>query len=591
MLMAISYILQPRSRFELDSYLLLHDQGEGTTFQSAEIEVIWNNEDRRLSMIPTDKVCLTWSLGHKKNTLMLNGKTHSIQEWDNMLTTAGMNRENYFIVRQGETGKLATASSSDRLKMLEDFAGLSDYEQKCEKIESSTKEARECLVRINGQMDNLKAKIEGIAEQKLQLDQYTKLDKQKRGLTVVLAERNKASLEKKVRELQGKQDSGTDELEQFQLKIKQAKNTRDNAEEEREELQEELDAKMSENRKLQENLEESVREYQKVQEVKKTTQKEIEERQAEEKTLRKEETNLTSRTDASHKQLQTLDSKVAELSEAYEAGAKMIHQKELQLKLYYARQGHRNQFDNSQDRKEWLNSHVGDLHRDAAKKQQIIDRLDSDLVRLEQQKIQTEASLEENTKETERLRHQKNSLIDGPTGVEVAKREVNSLAAEGKKISTLLIRREEDVSLSNRRMREAYSKLRSKPYLRSFLDGINSVQKVMAHLRNTQEDQWVVNGYNGVVADHITCRPELDLAVSVSLGNKLFAHIVSSANVATKILSWMKKLSLPGETSFLPIDKLYVEHFNCPNSVSAKSMLKLVQFPDELEIVFKVSTR
>ena len=50
------------------------------------------------------------------------------------------------------------------------------------------------------------------------------------------------------------------------------------------------------------------------------------------------------------------------------------------------------------------------------------------------------------------------------------------------------------------------------------------------------------------MASHIICKSKLDLAVSVALGNKLFFHIVASANVATRILYWKKKLEIQGQS-------------------------------------------
>ena len=51
----------------------------------------------------------------------------------------------------------------------------------------------------------------------------------------------------------------------------------------------------------------------------------------------------------------------------------------------------------------------------------------------------------------------------------------------------------------------------------------------------------------------------------------------------------MKTLELPGEVDYLPLDKLYVEDFNYPQSDNAVPLINHVVFPDELELAYRVS--
>ena len=103
------------------------------------------------------------------------------------------------------------------------------------------------------------------------------------------------------------------------------------------------------------------------------------------------------------------------------------------------------------------------------------------------------------------------------------------------------------------------------------------------------QEGWIVTGYKGVVASHIRCDSKLELPISVAVGNKLFFHIVSSANVASRILQWQKELNISGEFNFIPLDKIYVdENFRYPTSKKAKPLLDTIQYPDELKGAFQV---
>ena len=66
---------------------------------------------------------MSWNFGNKKDILHVNGKPTPIEQWNSLLKSAGMLRENFFYIHQGETNQLAMSSPRDRLRMLEAFAG------------------------------------------------------------------------------------------------------------------------------------------------------------------------------------------------------------------------------------------------------------------------------------------------------------------------------------------------------------------------------------------------------------------------------------------------------------------------------------
>ena len=156
-------------------------------------------------------------------------------------------------------------------------------------------------------------------------------------------------------------------------------------------------------------------------------------------------------------------------------------------------------------------------------------------------------------------------------------------------IKTQLIQAEQTSECSRNAARDAFQKLRSRPYLRPILNGLESIEKVIKHLKENGEDEWVINGYHGVAGSFISCNnSDMELAVSVALGNKIFHHIVGSANVAKKLLYWMNLLKLPGEANFMALDILIVQDFTYPQSRNAKALIELVKFPDQLELAYKV---
>ena len=103
--MAIYYVLQPKARKQIRDLTLFHEVALDTTvsgFPFAEIEIVFNDEDHRFPTIGTDIVKLKWVMGTKKDSIFLNEKAITLENWDNLLKTAGFLRGNCFVIHQGE---------------------------------------------------------------------------------------------------------------------------------------------------------------------------------------------------------------------------------------------------------------------------------------------------------------------------------------------------------------------------------------------------------------------------------------------------------------------------------------------------------
>ena len=69
--------------------------------------------------------------------------------------------------------------------------------------------------------------------------------------------------------------------------------------------------------------------------------------------------------------------------------------------------------------------------------------------------------------------------------------------------------------------------------------------------------QWaqIADSYYGLVIENFSCEQSIYTAVEVTAGNRLFHHIVESDKVGTQILKEMNKQKLPGEVTFMPLNR------------------------------------
>ena len=74
-----------------------------------------------------------------------------------------------------------------------------------------------------------------------------------------------------------------------------------------------------------------------------------------------------------------------------------------------------------------------------------------------------------------------------------------------------------------------------------------------------------LQGYYGPIIENFECDENLFMAVEVTAGNRLFHHIVESDKLSTKILKEINKQKLPGEITFVSLNRINVKTYNYPD--------------------------
>lgn len=98
------------------------------------------------------------------------------------------------------------------------------------------------------------------------------------------------------------------------------------------------------------------------------------------------------------------------------------------------------------------------------------------------------------------------------------------------------------------------------------LNGRDSVRKVLdTFINRGGKDADIVRSYYGLVIENFSCDKSIYTAVEVTAGNRLFHHVVESDKVGTQILKEMNRQKLPGESTFMPLNRLHVRDVDYPS--------------------------
>lgn len=98
------------------------------------------------------------------------------------------------------------------------------------------------------------------------------------------------------------------------------------------------------------------------------------------------------------------------------------------------------------------------------------------------------------------------------------------------------------------------------------LNGRDSVKKVLDtfNSRGGREAE-IAKSYYGLVIENFHCEKTIYTAVEVTAGNRLFHHVIESDRVGTQILKEMNQQKLPGEVTFMPLNRLNVRGQDYPD--------------------------
>lgn len=251
--------------------------------------------------------------------------------------------------------------------------------------------------------------------------------------------------------------------------------------------------------------------------------------------------------------------------------------KEQKRKELYAKQGRGSQFTSKDERDQWIQRELKQLRKQIKDKEEHRDKLAADLEKDSHRSVELEKEIESRTRDMEQLRveidrHNKDFY-------EIKKKKDQLQVKRGElwrketALNQQLTSAKEDLAKADQALRS----LAGKPTL----NGRDSVCKVLETFRE-RGGHWkdIAEKYYNPVIENFTCAENIYTAVEVTAGARLFHHIVESDRVGTEILKEMNKQKLPGEVTFMPLNRLMVREQSYPKTEDAIPMVsKLVYEP------------
>ncbi|XP_026675502.1 structural maintenance of chromosomes protein 3-like isoform X2 [Ceratina calcarata] len=493
----------------------------------------------------------------------------------NLLESAGFSRSNpYYIVRQGQINQMAIASDSQRLKLLQEIAGTRVYDDKREESKCLLKEIEGKLEKSQEFLRIIEEHLKTLEEEKDELKIYQQWDKQRRCLEYTIHERKLKENKKKLEELE--RVSVNSRFEQGRLfaeakaaqemvrvatkRLKEAKKEVQSANEERDALSAEQQQLLKEKTKLTFTINDLLEEVKGDNDSKERTQQELKELEA----------NIAAR----EEELEKLKPEYEEMKRVENELTRELQLKEQKRKELYAKQGRGSQFASKDERDKWIRTELEQLAKQIKDKEEHEKRISEDMKRDAEELVVLENKIEEHMREMEQQRTSIDERMNQNYELTKAKDQWLVIRKEQyrqENVSQLnLSGLKEDLAKADQNLRSMAGK--------AIMNGRDSVRKVLDTLRQREDMAHKVRSYYGPVIENFSCEKSLYTAVEVIAGNRLFHHIVETDTFGTKILKEMNKQRLPGEVTFVPLNRLRVKDIKYPETSDAIPMISKLQY-------------
>ena len=213
----------------------------------ARVSLTFDNSDRVLP-VDSDEVTISRKISKSgESEYYVNGRQVSRNELLLMLSMANIKSSGFNIVPQGSVVEIAEMSGADLRKMLEEVAGISDYEKKKAEAEEQLAIAEKNLAIAKASAKEVKARVKQLEKERNQTFRRRQVEDFLNAIKHLKLQKNINSLESELQDLD-------QQLLDLERKLEELESMRANLLEKKKKLNEKIDSKNAEIRGIEEDL-------------------------------------------------------------------------------------------------------------------------------------------------------------------------------------------------------------------------------------------------------------------------------------------------------------------------------------------------
>jgi chromosome segregation protein len=520
-----------------------------------KVSLVFDNNERRMP-VDSNEVILTRMIKRAplKNDphnyyskFYINDRSATFSDFINVLTHARMSGDGYNIVKQGDVTSLIEMGSVDRRRLVDDIAGISNFDNDIKKAEKEEEDVDSNLERIKIILGEISGQIRQLKNDRDEAYRYKELKDQLYETKAKIALKKKQDVEAQIAEVSKQIESYESEQDKFDEKNKDLKEQYTKAQKELEEIEKKIgDVGGDEVKEVKEKIDSIRSEEIKVEERINYSNDEIQELQNE---LNELKSNLES-----------IEKDLGEYTSQNEEFEKQISEKQVELEekdteLGDIKENIAQSDDKSMDlthelakMREEYNEKNSEIHELKLKRNRFTDKIEAlelQIAEMQETKSTYEFELKDIDWQSEEFKKE---------GKEKSKktRDFEKKFFDKKKKESELTEQLADLENAIRKLQLDQSKLQAE------FDALQSVEgkynRAVNEVLKTRNDG-VLKGVHGTVAELAQVDKKFETAVEIAAGARMQSIVVDNDEVAAKAIKFLQKEKL-GRATFLPLNKM-----------------------------------
>ncbi len=163
---------------------LIYNGGNGEKKDFAQVSIRFDNRDREMP-VDSDEIVITRKIRQTEagyySYYYFNNRPVSLSEIHDHLAKVGITPEGYNVVMQGDVTRIIEMTPTERRKIIDEIAGVSEFESKKERALNELEIVRERIERVDIILEEVQAQLEKLREEREQALKYQALrEEQKR---------------------------------------------------------------------------------------------------------------------------------------------------------------------------------------------------------------------------------------------------------------------------------------------------------------------------------------------------------------------------------------------------------------------------
>ncbi len=523
------------------------DNGKNPDF--AQVTVKFDNSCRTMPVEEdvveiSRKVKLTKDRYH--SVYSFNGDTCSLSELHDILSRSGITPEGYNVVMQGDVTRIIEMNPTERRKIIDEIAGVADFDEKKRKALGELEVVRERIDRLDVILDEVSAQRLKLGEERDRAITYQAHRDEKRHQEAFLllaklreAEAEQASLEKETEDLLAQ-----DEL--FRERYRAKKDALASLEDELKRLSSDIahkgeDEQLEVKRKIEELKGEIEREESRIE----MADREISETEVERRRIYLEMARLSEEAEALTTKIRDAGireaSLVAELEEESER-LEGVRSEIAEADVEYAQL--RDEMVVVKRKREDVKTEMADLMRDRDRYLDAARRRSSDQEDICNQISEYEETIRSSEREAERIKREIDQLEE----------RGRELERNGDDLGFAMIGVRRELAEADQRLQELQvEKAKAEASLRSAREGPGFSKGVEVVRTALQKGQ--LEGLHGTIAELGRADNSYATALEVAAGARLQSIVAQTDEDASQAIAYLKRVR-GGRVTFLPLNKM-----------------------------------